>query len=75
MKESLCKEAIMVKTAKGGWLQALGQQIKEEKGEVNMVAIVLIILVVLGLVVIFRDQLTQLLGTLFDKIQQEALTI
>lgn len=48
---------------------------KEEKGEVNMVAIVLIILVVLGLVVIFKDQLTQLLNTLFQKIETEALEI
>ena len=49
--------------------------IREERGEVNMVAIVLIILVVIALIAIFRDNLTQLLGTLFENIEQEALNI
>ncbi|MDD7593286.1 MAG: Flp1 family type IVb pilin [Peptoniphilaceae bacterium] len=56
-------------------LQQLNAQWKSEKGEVNMVAIVLIILVVLALVAIFRDSLTNLLKTLFEKIQNEALAI
>lgn len=47
----------------------------EERGEVNMVAIVLIILVVIALVAIFRDNLIRLLGSLFEKIEQEALSL
>lgn len=46
-----------------------------EKGEINMVAIVLIILVVIALAAIFRDSLTNLLNSLFDKIEQEAMQI
>lgn len=57
------------------YLGRFWKKLKEERGEVNMVAIVLIILVVIALIAIFRDNLTQLLGTLFDKIEQEALNI
>lgn len=47
----------------------------EECGEINMVAIVLIILVVIALIAIFRDSLTSLLNTLFQKIESEAMNI
>lgn len=46
-----------------------------EKGEINMVAIVLIILVVIALIAIFKEQLTNLLNTLFQKIQEDAMKI
>lgn len=46
-----------------------------ERGEINMVAIVLIILVVIALATIFRDSLSGLLNSLFDKIEQEAMQI
>lgn len=46
-----------------------------EKAEINMVAIVLIILVVIALIAIFKEQLTNLLNTLFQKIEEEAIKI
>ncbi len=42
----------------------------EEKGEVNLVAILLIILVTIGLVIIFRTQITNLINNIFIKINQ-----
>ncbi|MDD7732884.1 MAG: Flp1 family type IVb pilin [Firmicutes bacterium] len=59
----------------GNGLEKCVKMMEEERGEVNMVAIVLIILVVIALIAIFRDNLTQLLGSLFEKIEQEALNI
>ena len=59
----------------GNSLEKCVKMMEEERGEVNMVAIVLIILVVIALIAIFRDNLTQLLGSLFEKIEQEALNI
>lgn len=50
-------------------------RIKEERGEINMVAIVLILLVVIALVAIFRQGLTALLTDLIDRIREEALNI
>lgn len=40
----------------------------EERGEVNLVSILLIIVVTVGLVIIFRDRLSDLVGSIFDKI-------
>ena len=47
----------------------------QEDGEINMVAIVLILLVVIALVAIFRDGITALLNDLLDRIKIEALQI
>lgn len=43
-------------------------KIKDERGETNVIAIILIIIIVIGLVVIFKDRLSSLIGKLFDKI-------
>lgn len=51
------------------------QLLKQEDGEINMVAIVLIILIVIALVAIFRDNVTQLLESLFQKIESEAMNL
>lgn len=47
----------------------------DERGEVNMVAIILIIIVVIALVAVFRDSLEDLLRSLFQKIQEDAMDI
>lgn len=49
--------------------------IKEETGEINMVAIVLILLIVIALAAIFKESLISLLTTLFERIKEEALKI
>lgn len=41
---------------------------EEERGETNIIAIILLILVVVGLVVIFRTQITGLINNLFGKV-------
>ena len=41
---------------------------EEERGETNIIAIILLILVVVGLVVIFRTQITNLINSLFGKV-------
>lgn len=46
-----------------------------EEGEINMVAIVLIILVVIALAAIFKEQLTSLLNRLFQKIEEDAMNL
>lgn len=56
-------------------LHAQRSRLGEERGEINMVAIVLIILVVIALIAIFRDNLTALLESLFQKIENEAMKI
>lgn len=56
-------------------LAALMERIREDDGEINMVAIVLILLVVIALVAIFRDGITNLLGDLLERIKSEAMKI
>ncbi len=48
---------------------------KNTRGETNIVAIILIIVVVIGLVVIFRDRITILINNIFDKIDAEVNNI
>lgn len=47
--------------------------ISDERGEVNMIAIILIIIVVIGLVAVFRDKITEVINLLIDKIK-DAIT-
>ncbi|MDO5560975.1 MAG: Flp1 family type IVb pilin [Oscillospiraceae bacterium] len=42
--------------------------IKNQKGEVNLVAILLIIIVTVGLVAIFKTQITNIINSVFDSI-------
>lgn len=41
----------------------------EKSGEINLVAMVLIIVVVIALVAIFRTQMTDIVNDMFDKIR------
>lgn len=56
-------------------LRQIFRLLENESGEINMVAIVLIILIVIALVAIFRDNITALLESLFQKIESEAMNI
>ena len=57
------------------WLKYFGVKdkvmnlLKEECGETNMIAIILIIIVVIGLAVIFKGQLEKIVNGLFDAIK------
>ena len=53
------------------WFASL---IRDEKGETNVVAMILIIVIVIGLVVIFKDRISALIGNLFDKIDSRTET-
>lgn len=47
----------------------VADMLKEEKGETNMIAIILIILAVIALAAIFRTQLISILNSLFDQVK------
>ncbi|MFV0411983.1 MAG: Flp1 family type IVb pilin [Oscillospiraceae bacterium] len=42
-----------------------------ERGDTNIIAIILILVVVIGLVIIFRDQLTSLVQRIFGSINED----
>lgn len=44
--------------------------IEGEDGETNIVAIILLIIVIIALVAIFKDKMTKIIISLFDKIAQ-----
>ena len=43
--------------------------IKDRRGEINIVSMVLIIIVVIALVAIFQEEMTDIVTTMFDKIR------
>lgn len=43
----------------------------DEKGEINMIAIVLILIVVIMLAVIFKDSMEELLKNIFERIKDD----
>lgn len=47
---------------------------RNEKG-IGVVEVILILVVLIGLVIIFKNQLTSLVGTIFEKITSESSTI
>lgn len=49
--------------------------LKDENGEANLIAIILVIVVVIALVAIFRNSLTQLVQDLLKKISDQAMGI
>ena len=51
-----------------------GLKAKQTKGSV-MVEVILILVVLIGLVIIFKSQLTSLVGKIFEKITSEATGI
>lgn len=59
-------------------IRAAGRRIKEqledEKG-IGVVEVILILVVLIGLVIIFKSQLTSLVNTIFEKITSESAGI
>lgn len=45
---------------------------KEQRGEINVIAIVLLLVVVIALVIIFRDQITGLVRNIFGRVEAGA---
>ncbi|MDO5027099.1 MAG: Flp1 family type IVb pilin [Tissierellia bacterium] len=45
--------------------------IKDQRGEINMIAIVLILIVVIMLAVIFKDSMEEILKTIFERIKDD----
>lgn len=45
--------------------------VKDERGDSNIVAIILIIVVVIALVAIFRERMSAIIGTVMDKIEAQ----
>ena len=54
--------------------RSAGEILKDEEG-MGTVEVILIILVLIGLVIIFKSQLTDLVESIFDKITKQAGTI
>lgn len=48
------------------------ESLSEERGDTNIVAIVLILAVVIALAIIFRTRITALLNNLFDSVDKQA---
>ena len=65
--KTAAKATIKMAQAKAKMMNAL----KDERGEVNLIAILLIIVVVVGLVIIFRDSITTLINNIFKDINKE----
>ncbi len=55
-------------------LQDIKQILKEEQG-IGVVEVILILVVLIGLVIIFKSQLTSLVQTIFAKITSESAGI
>ncbi len=57
-----------------GKLKGFGRFLKEEEG-MGTVEVILIIVVLIGLVIIFKTQLRSLVETIFDKITKDSRTV
>ncbi len=55
-------------------LKGMREFVQEEEG-MGTVEIILIIVVLIGLVIIFKDQLRALVNTVFEKITQDSNTV
>ena len=59
-------------------MKAAGQRIKEQLEDeqgIGVVEVILILVVLIGLVIIFKSQLTSLVNTIFEKITSESAGI
>ena len=55
-------------------IRYLWRELKEDKG-IGVVEVILILVVLIGLVIIFKSQLTSLVNTIFEKIVSESAGI
>ena len=51
------------------------RKFKDDESAVGVVELILILVVLIGLVVIFRDQLTTIIGTIFERIASDSAAI
>ena len=51
------------------------RKFKEDESAVGVVELILILVVLIGPVVIFRDQLTTIIGTIFERIASDSAAI
>lgn len=51
------------------------RKFNEDESAVGVVELILILVVLIGLVVIFRDQLTTIIGTIFERIASDSAAI
>ncbi len=54
--------------------QRIKEQLEDEQG-IGVVEVILILVVLIGLVIIFKSQLTSLVNTIFEKITSESAGI
>lgn len=59
----------------GGILMCCFKQFLKDEDGVGVVEIILILVVLIGLVIIFKNQLTSLVKTIFNKISSQSSTI
>ncbi|MDE7429852.1 MAG: hypothetical protein K2N00_11440 [Lachnospiraceae bacterium] len=64
----------MLKKRENGRLKGFGAFLREEEG-MGTVEIILIIVVLIGLVIIFKTQLRSLVETVFEKITKDSNTV
>lgn len=55
-----------------GWYLRIWQQIMQDESGIGVVEVILILVVLIGLVIIFKAQLTSLVGKIFEKITSES---
>ena len=70
MEKEAGKEMKLEKTGKKNGLKGAKQFLAEEDG-MGTVEIILIIVVLVGLVIVFKDQITQIINNLFSKITKQ----
>ena len=63
------KASILTKRAKEKVVETVKDVFTDETGEVNVVAIVVLIGVAVLLAIVFKEQIAKILGTLFEKIK------
>ena len=63
---------IMVKYWKAK--EAFKSFLEEERGDSHIIAVILVLVVVVGLAVIFKDQITALVNSIWDKITDTSKT-
>ena len=60
---------------KGVYMLEQGKRFMQEERAVGVVEIILILVVLIGLVIIFKQQLTTLVNTIFKKISSQSSSI
>lgn len=52
-------------------IKKIREYLRDESGEINMIAIALLLIIVIALAVIFKDNITKILKDIFEKISNE----